>query len=208
LRPDGYRHVVPFWGLLWTTLIFFAWVVFIWIAITVLIDVFRRHDISGWGKPAWVVFVVIIPWIGVLVYLIVNHDGMAERKMKEAQASQAQFDQYAGTTGGRRRRGRDREGQTAARQWSDQPGRARRDQGQSARLTSNASDAAPDRWRAPMVADREQAVVGIGTGLAESVQRHPGVRVAKHEGSAWPLGSHTADSRNGKMTDRGAEYER
>ena len=62
----------PFFGVLWTTLIFFAWVIFIWIAITVLIDVFRRHDISGWGKAAWVVFVVIIPWIGVLVYLIVQ----------------------------------------------------------------------------------------------------------------------------------------
>jgi hypothetical protein len=84
----------PFLNILWTTLIFFAWVIFIWIAITVLIDVFRRHDISGWGKAAWVIFVVIIPWIGVLVYLIANHDGMAERRMKEAQASQAQFDDY------------------------------------------------------------------------------------------------------------------
>jgi Short C-terminal domain len=84
----------PFLNILWTTLIFFAWVIFIWIAITVLIDVFRRHDISGWGKAAWVIFVVILPWIGVLVYLIANHDGMAERKMTEAQASQAQFDAY------------------------------------------------------------------------------------------------------------------
>ena len=84
----------PFLNIFWTTLIFFAWVIFIWIAITVLIDVFRRHDISGWGKAAWVIFVVIIPWIGVLVYLIANHDGMAERRMKEAQASQAQFDDY------------------------------------------------------------------------------------------------------------------
>ena len=94
----------PFLNILWTTLIFFAWVIFIWIAITVLIDVFRRRDISGWGKAAWVIFVVLIPWIGVLAYLIVNHDGMAERKMADAQASQAQFDEYvrntAGGTGG------------------------------------------------------------------------------------------------------------
>jgi hypothetical protein len=89
----------PFFGILWTTLIFFAWVIFIWIAITVLIDVFRRHDISGWGKAAWVVFVVIIPWIGVLAYLIVNHDGMAARRMKEAQTAQAQFDDYVRQTG-------------------------------------------------------------------------------------------------------------
>lgn len=90
----------PFLGILWTTLIVFAWVIFIWIAITVLIDVFRRHDISGWGKAAWVVFVVILPWLGVLVYLISNHDGMAERKTKESQAAQAQFDDYVRTAAG------------------------------------------------------------------------------------------------------------
>jgi hypothetical protein len=94
----------PFLNVLWDILIFFAWVIFIWIAITVLIDVFRRHDISGWGKALWVVFVVILPWIGVLAYLIVNHTGMAERKAKDAQAAQAQFDQYvrhaAAGTGG------------------------------------------------------------------------------------------------------------
>src|ERR1700733_15694214 len=84
----------PFLDILWSTLIFFAWVIFIWIAITVLIDVFRRHDISGWAKAAWVIFVVVIPWIGVLVYLIANHDGMNERRVKDAQAAQAQFDDY------------------------------------------------------------------------------------------------------------------
>jgi hypothetical protein len=90
----------PFLNILWSTLIFFAWVIFIWIAITVLIDVFRRHDISGWGKAGWVILVVIFPWIGVLIYLIANHDGMAERRNKEAQASQAQFDEYVRRTAG------------------------------------------------------------------------------------------------------------
>jgi hypothetical protein len=90
----------PFLNILWTTLIFFAWVIFIWIAITVLIDVFRRHDISGWAKAAWVIFIVLLPWIGVLVYLIANHDGMSERRMKEARASQAQFDDYVRQTAG------------------------------------------------------------------------------------------------------------
>ena len=90
----------PFLNILWTTLIFFAWVIFIWIAITVLIDVFRRRDISGWGKAAWVIFVVIIPWLGVLVYLIANHDSMAERRMKEVQTSQTQFDEYVRKTAG------------------------------------------------------------------------------------------------------------
>jgi hypothetical protein len=94
----------PVVGVFWDILIFFAWVIFIWIAITVLIDVFRRHDISGWQKALWVVFIVLLPWIGVLVYLIVNHAGMTERRVKESQAAQAQFDQYvrhtAGTGGG------------------------------------------------------------------------------------------------------------
>ena len=90
----------PFLNILWDILIIFAWVIFIWIAITVLIDVFRRRDISGWAKAAWVIFVVILPWIGVLVYLIANHDGMADRRMKEVQASQAQFDDYVRTTAG------------------------------------------------------------------------------------------------------------
>jgi hypothetical protein len=90
----------PFLDILWTTLIFFAWVIFIWIAITVLIDIFRRHDLSGWAKAAWVVFVVVIPWIGVLVYLIANHDGMTERRYKDAADQQAQFDHYVRATAG------------------------------------------------------------------------------------------------------------
>jgi hypothetical protein len=90
----------PFLNILWTTLIVFAWVIFIWIAITVLIDVFRRRDISGWGKAAWVIFVVVLPWLGVLVYLIANHDGMAERRMKDVQTSQAEFDDYVRKTAG------------------------------------------------------------------------------------------------------------
>jgi hypothetical protein len=84
----------PFLNVLWDILIIFAWLIFLWIAITVLIDVFRRHDISGWGKAGWVVFVVVIPWLGVLTYLIFNHHGMAERRASEAQAAQSQFDEY------------------------------------------------------------------------------------------------------------------
>jgi hypothetical protein len=90
----------PFLKIFWDILIFFAWVIFIWIAIVVLIDVFRRHDISGWGKAAWVVLVVVLPWIGVLAYLIVNHAGMVDRRTKDSQAAQAQFDDYVRATAG------------------------------------------------------------------------------------------------------------
>ena len=84
----------PFLNILWTMIIFFAWVAWIWIAITVFIDIFRRHDISGWGKAAWVVFVIVVPFLGVLVYLIAQHDGMRERSVKQAQDQQAAFDKY------------------------------------------------------------------------------------------------------------------
>src|SRR5262245_18062230 len=84
----------PFMDVLWSMLIFFFWIIWIWIVITVLIDVFRRHDIGGFAKALWVIFVIILPWLGVLIYLIVEHDGMRERGMQQAQAQKDQFDQY------------------------------------------------------------------------------------------------------------------
>jgi Short C-terminal domain/Phospholipase_D-nuclease N-terminal len=94
----------PFMNLLWSMIIFFAWVAWIWILIVILTDVFRRHDIGGWTKALWTIFLVVIPFLGVLVYLVAQHDGMAERQQKDVQAQQAQFDSYvrqaAGTGGG------------------------------------------------------------------------------------------------------------
>ena len=84
----------PFMDVLWSMIIFFFWVIWIWIVITVLIDVFRRDDIGGGAKAAWVIFVVILPWLGVLVYLIVEHDGIRERSNKQAQAQKREFDDY------------------------------------------------------------------------------------------------------------------
>ena len=84
----------PFMDVLWSIIIFFFWVIWIWIVITVLIDVFRRDDIGGWAKAAWVIFVVILPWLGVLVYLIVEHDGIRERSNRQAQAQKREFDDY------------------------------------------------------------------------------------------------------------------
>ena len=93
----------PFLDVFWTMLVFFFWVIWIWILITVLIDLFRRHDISGWGKAAWALFVIVLPYLGVFVYLITQGKGMAERRADEIRASQASFDQYvreaAGSSG-------------------------------------------------------------------------------------------------------------
>ena len=90
----------PFLNILWTMIIFFAWVAWIWIVITVLVDVFRRDDIGGWGKAGWVVFVIVVPFLGVLIYLIAQHDGMRERSVKQAQTQQAAMDQYVRDTAG------------------------------------------------------------------------------------------------------------
>ena len=84
----------PFMDVLWSMIIFFFWVIWIWIVVTVLLDIFRRHDIGGWAKAAWVVFVVILPWLGVLIYLIAQHDGMRERRVQEIQAQKQAFDDY------------------------------------------------------------------------------------------------------------------
>ena len=90
----------PFLDIFWTMIIFFCWVIWIWIVITVFIDLFRRHDIGGFAKALWVIFVVILPWLGVLIYLIVEHDGMRERSTKQAQAEKDAFDDYVRDTAG------------------------------------------------------------------------------------------------------------
>src|SRR5262249_37959486 len=74
--------------------LFFAWLIWFWLLITVFADLFRRHDASGWTKAGWVVFVILLPYLGVLVYLIAEHKGMAERNTQRAQAAQQQFDRY------------------------------------------------------------------------------------------------------------------
>jgi hypothetical protein len=84
----------PFLDLLWTMLIIFAWVIWFWILITVFADLFRRDDTTGFKKVLWIIFVILLPFLGVFIYLIVNHDGMTERNIRKAQAQQAQFDQY------------------------------------------------------------------------------------------------------------------
>ena len=70
----------PFLNIFWTMIIFFSWVIWIWMVIGVLADVFSRHDISGWTKAAWAVFMIVLPFLGVLIYLITTGKEMAERK--------------------------------------------------------------------------------------------------------------------------------
>jgi general stress protein CsbA len=93
----------PFLDVLWTMILFFAWVAWIWVLIMIVADLFRRHDTSGWMKALWIVVLIVLPFLGVLFYLIANSSGMAERTAKQAQDNQAQFADYVqsvATTGG------------------------------------------------------------------------------------------------------------
>ena len=87
----------PFMDVFWTMIIFFSWVIWIWMMVLILSDVFRRDDISGWAKAAWVVFMIVLPFLGVLIYLIAHGKGMTERRVKDQQVAQASFDDYVRT---------------------------------------------------------------------------------------------------------------
>lgn len=84
----------PFFDVLWTMLIFFAWVIWFWLLITVFADIFRRHDIGGGAKTLWIIFTIVLPFLGVFIYLLTQHDGMTERNIKKMEAAQAQTDAY------------------------------------------------------------------------------------------------------------------
>jgi putative oligomerization/nucleic acid binding protein/phospholipase D-like protein len=88
----------------WTLIMFFLWILWFWLLFTVFADIFRRHDLSGWGKTGWLVFTIVLPFLGVFVYLITQNDGMTQRNVERAQAQRAQFDTYvrdaAGSGGG------------------------------------------------------------------------------------------------------------
>ena len=90
----------PFLDILWSMLIFFAFVAWIWMMIAILSDVFRRHDIGGWAKAGWCIFLIVLPFLGALVYLISNHEGMVQRNVNEAQAYRAQVDEHIRSVAG------------------------------------------------------------------------------------------------------------
>ena len=152
----------PFLDILWTMIIFFTWVVWIWIMIVILTDVFRRHDISGWIKALWVVFLIVLPFLGALVYLIAQHDGMAQRSAKQAESQKAEFDDYVRGVAGGSRRG-DREGQGAARQRGDQAGGVRGAQGQGARRRLTSPLTSPRSARRPGCRDARTRGRGAGS---------------------------------------------
>ena len=83
-----------FGDVMWSMFVFFAWILFFWMLFVVFGDLFSRHDISGWAKAGWTLFVIILPFLGIFVYLIAEGKSMGERSLARAQAQQAQMDDY------------------------------------------------------------------------------------------------------------------
>jgi Short C-terminal domain/Phospholipase_D-nuclease N-terminal len=84
----------PLLEVVWTLLVFFGLVIWLRLLFTVFADLFRRHDVSGWGKAGWMLLTIVLPFVGVLVYLGLHGPGIAERNAEQMKAAQAQFDDY------------------------------------------------------------------------------------------------------------------
>jgi membrane protein implicated in regulation of membrane protease activity len=92
--PLASSYSYPLLGAFWTILEIFLWVLWIWVLIYVFIDIFRSHDLSGWARALWFLFVLFIPLIGVLVYLIARGDKMHERAVRQVQEQDREARQY------------------------------------------------------------------------------------------------------------------
>jgi hypothetical protein len=90
----------PFMNVFWTIVIFFLWVAWIYMLVVILTDVFRRKDINGWAKAAWCIFLIVVPFLGVLVYLIAEHKGMEERQEREVATQQQAQESYIRSVSG------------------------------------------------------------------------------------------------------------
>jgi hypothetical protein len=84
----------PFLDVLWTMLIFFLWIIWFWLLISIWTDIFRRHDISGFSKALWLIFTIVLPFLGAFIYLITQNDGMTKRTLEHSNRQRAQFDDY------------------------------------------------------------------------------------------------------------------
>ena len=84
----------PILDLFWTMVLLFGWVIYFWLLITVFADLFRRRDVSGWGKAGWTVFLLVLPLIGAFTYLITQNRSMTERAVREQETRRAETDAY------------------------------------------------------------------------------------------------------------------
>jgi len=92
LASSSYSY--PLLGAFWTIFMIFLWVIWFWVLITIFIDIFRSRDLSGWTKALWFIFILLLPLLGVLVYLIARGGKMHEHAVRDAQAQEQQFRSY------------------------------------------------------------------------------------------------------------------
>ena len=90
----------PLLEVFWTMLIFFAFFIWIWLLIVCFTDIFRRRDTSGFAKVLWIIFIIVLPYLGVFVYLIAEHKGMTERSIKDQEAAKSEMDDYVRSVAG------------------------------------------------------------------------------------------------------------
>ena len=89
-----------FFDFFWSMLVFFLWIMWFWLLFSIWTDIFRRDDISGLGKTGWLVFTIVLPFLGAFIYLITQDDGMRERGIARARRDRAQMDAYVRETAG------------------------------------------------------------------------------------------------------------
>jgi hypothetical protein len=90
----------PFLDVMWTMLVFFLWVAWFWMLFGVWGDIFRRRDLSGLGKTGWFIFTLVLPFLGVFLYVVSQNDGMNQRNLERAQAQRGQMDDYVRSAAG------------------------------------------------------------------------------------------------------------
>jgi len=90
LIADSYS----FWDVMWSMLVFFIWIAWFMLLFRIIADIFRRSDIGGGAKTMWLIFVIVLPFLGVFVYLVSQNDGMTQRQLEQVQAQRAQMDDY------------------------------------------------------------------------------------------------------------------
>jgi len=90
----------PFLDVVWSMLVFFLWVAWFWLLFSIWGDLFRRTDLSGWGKAGWLIFTLVVPFLGVFVYVITQNDAMTQCNLERAKAQRAQMDEYVRSTAG------------------------------------------------------------------------------------------------------------
>ncbi len=94
MPPIPFAADYPLLNLLWTMVIFFAFVIWLWLLFTVVVDLFRREDASGWAKAGWLILLIVLPYLGVFVYIVTQHTGMRERSLAAQKAAESQFAEY------------------------------------------------------------------------------------------------------------------